>query len=144
NDLAATIQVNYRYLTPEGEIKEGQYIFQASSPNIFFYFSIFEGWLLSFTIRQTDSVIAGTWSYVQVFVARTPPATLLGVTQGLLWKGTYPTTFQSAGPEVPRRKRQTAPACCAASPGQCPESERKSAKWSQISAAGSCSCYELL
>ncbi|HKM81548.1 MAG TPA: hypothetical protein VJY15_11370 [Candidatus Acidoferrum sp.] len=104
NDLAATIQVNYRYLTPEGEIKEGQYIFQASSPNIFFYFSIFEGWLLSFTIRQTDSVIAGTWSYVQVFVARTPPATLLGVTQGLLWEGYVPYNLSIGWPGSPSKE----------------------------------------
>jgi hypothetical protein len=74
-------------MTPEGEIKEGQYTTAPFNLNVIFSLPLYEGWLLSFTARQTGAITDGVWAFLQVFITRTFSPVAPPPVQGLIWQG---------------------------------------------------------
>jgi hypothetical protein len=90
NVAGVTVQINYRLLTPQGEIKEGQFNSAPSAPNLAFSFSLYEGWLLSFAVRITSAVAQGQWLFLQAFVSRAVTPTSDGIIQSVFWQSYVP------------------------------------------------------
>lgn len=82
-----TLRVTYRYLTPQGEIKEGTFNPGTLIGNGFqqFTFQIGEGWLLSIALQQTTLSLSGNWMWTQLGITRSNIGTL--IEQGHIWEG---------------------------------------------------------
>jgi len=82
-----TVRVNYRWLTPEGEIKEGELDAVIGAGSFLFTVPLYEGWLLSFAARVVTAFPAGSWCFLQAMVVR-PFANLAQVNpQAMIWQG---------------------------------------------------------
>jgi hypothetical protein len=82
-----SVRIDYRWLTPEGEIKEGE----INTPALFgasnvFIAGIYEGWLLSFAAR-TSGGQPGLWYYLQAAITRAPAPTALSPMHSVFWQG---------------------------------------------------------
>jgi hypothetical protein len=64
------VRFNYRWLTPDGEIKEGEFDTQPFSVLSSFAIPLYEGWLLSFNARAVSGLINGQWVFLQVVLNR--------------------------------------------------------------------------
>lgn len=87
NVSGQTVFLNYRYLTPEGDIKEGQLTvtFQTSIQQQ--VFTIGEGWLISLGFSPNAFGASGSWAHVQVVVGRNLQGGIPLFTQGVIWEG---------------------------------------------------------
>ena len=100
----AQVRVNYRWLTPEGEIKEGQL---DTGPFIFtglFTIQIYEGWLLSFTARVTSNPFAGFFCFMQAVVFRPPIIGPTGNFESLIWQGYLSAAAPNGWPGTPSKE----------------------------------------
>ena len=98
NVTGFTIRINYRWLTPEGEIKEGELDLSPPVSLLQSSFSIFEGWLLSFHARITATMAPGGWVFIQAAVFREFNAVLGPNAHALLWEGYLSTNFGGGWP----------------------------------------------
>lgn len=104
NTNPITLVVTYRYLVPEGEIKEGQSITVLTTPQTLVEFSIFEGWLLSFTARIVPPAAAGQWCFLQAIIVRGFIGAA-GLSQnGLFWQGYIPGSTVNGWPGTPAKE----------------------------------------
>jgi len=85
--VGAQIRVNYRFLTPEGEIKEGQFTSPPFTGFNLSGFQLYEGWLLSFQIAQITAQAAGAWTFTQASIGRGSVAIFGSPAQGSIWQG---------------------------------------------------------
>lgn len=104
NANGVILRVLYRWLTPAGEIKEGEFDTPPFNLNIGVGFPLFEGWLLSFGLRVTSGTVAGQWLFAQVQVARgisniggTPPS-------GNIWQGFVYGAASTGWPGTPSKE----------------------------------------
>jgi hypothetical protein len=87
NKVTERILINYRFLTPEGEIKEGQFDTGLFNFNFFGTIEIYEGWLLSFAARSLQGATLGTWSFLQAVVFRAfSPSSGIN-SHAVIWQG---------------------------------------------------------
>ena len=87
NSASASVRIDYRFLTPEGEIKEGEINTGVFSLAIFVKVPLYEGWLLSFAARVTQGTLSSTWCFLQALVLRTPTSIITTNPWSLFWQG---------------------------------------------------------
>jgi hypothetical protein len=81
------LNVNYRYLTPQGEIKEGVAPFTSQTNLQSLTIPLGEVWLLSVVIQAQTSGPTGTWTHIQLGIARGIPTVFSWPVQGIIWEG---------------------------------------------------------
>lgn len=85
---AYNFNFNYRYLTPNGEIKEGsQPLITAAGAITIAEIPLGEAWLLSFAAVTTNSLNLSAWIHLQVGIARGASTPFSPAFQGLIWQG---------------------------------------------------------
>ena len=82
-----TLFFNYRYLTPQGEIKEGQLPLTINANPATLSLPLGEAWLLSFGITPNAFGGAGTWAFLQVGIARNIQNGVPVNFQSVIWQG---------------------------------------------------------
>lgn len=87
NVTNCTVRFNYRFLTPEGEIKEGSLSIGPFTGTAFQTIEIYEGWLLSFAAIISSAPVAGGWAFLQTTIARGLPTAGGQSTNGVFWQG---------------------------------------------------------
>lgn len=88
NHAAFGMTMQYRYLTPQGEVKEGTHNFVTNiNGNSFESFQLGECWLISFALTGNNPQPAGSWQYAQVFVSRGFNPVASFQCHGMLWEG---------------------------------------------------------
>ncbi|HYL64441.1 MAG TPA: hypothetical protein VE077_17645 [Candidatus Methylomirabilis sp.] len=87
NVAGMSVRMQYRYLTPKGEIKEGQLIILTIVGNQANAFSIGEGWLMSVGFQIIAGNSAGAWAYIQLAVSHNFNTGVFFSDHGLLWSG---------------------------------------------------------
>jgi len=88
NTSTTVITVRYRYLTPQGEIKEGTLLLQMLGQLLqFFQFPVSECWILSIGLQITSTNPNDGWAFVQVVTSRGLPALGISNSYGTIWEG---------------------------------------------------------
>jgi hypothetical protein len=93
--------LRYRWLNPQGEIKEGQTSLTALNGLISFPINFAEGWLISFALQPTIPYTAGVWVFAQVGIARFQGTFAGSPLQGVLWQGYVPSSTSVGWPGTP-------------------------------------------
>lgn len=104
NTNGAQVRMTYRYLTPEGEIKEGQYTPPPFLVWAWTVFPLFEGWLLSFQITQITAPVAGQLCYAIVALGRGAVSAVVVQLQGVIWQGYVPSNMALGWPGTPSKE----------------------------------------
>lgn len=105
----AQFLLEYRYLTPDGEIKEGTFQSRPFAGTQPFTFTLYEGWLLSFVIECNNVAVPGQWAYAQVGLARGAAGNVNVPQLGLIWQGYVPNQVASGWPGQPSKEFQDGP-----------------------------------
>lgn len=98
--VSPIVRINYRWLTPGGEIKEGEFDTPPIVNNTFLTFPLYEGWLLSFGARVTSGFAIGSFVFMQVFVTRTNIQNI----HALIWQGYIPNVTSTGWPGTPSKE----------------------------------------
>jgi hypothetical protein len=87
NIIGANVRIDYRWLTVDGEIKEGE--FNTGPFNFTFTgaLPLYEGWLLSFGAIQVTGPSQNVWTFLQVAIARAAPTGPPSTGQAVFWQG---------------------------------------------------------
>jgi len=104
NQTGCWVRINYRWLTPDGEIKEGQLDTGVFSGFIFKTITLFEGWLLSFAAQQFVIGPAGSWAFLQAQIYRGAAEITLGDPDGIIWQGYVPGYISNGWPGTPSKE----------------------------------------
>jgi hypothetical protein len=98
------VQVTYRYLTPQNEIKQGQVtIGPTVAGSVLSQFVPFaEGWLISMAIRCTTAVANGQWTFAQLLQSATSNNS--NSLHGLIWEGYVPLNTSTGWPGLPPKE----------------------------------------
>jgi hypothetical protein len=109
NTLFQVVTVNYRYLTPQGEIKEGA---KNISPSTFVQLDTIplgEAWLLSITIQPVSNPAIFGWVFAQIGIVRGNPAAVLVPIHAIIWSGYALTTTVNGWPGTPSKEISDGP-----------------------------------
>lgn len=87
NSTNIIVRINYRWLTPDGEIKEGEFDTAPFTTSNFISFPLYEGWLLSFAARVTTAPALGQWCFMQAFISRSVVVGAQSPIYALFWSG---------------------------------------------------------
>lgn len=100
NATGQQVQVTYRYLTPENEIKEGKIVTIPLTAGgvLTLPIPVTESWILSISLQCLVSVANGQWTFAQVQLARSPNFTSLDY--GLIWEGYIPLNTATGWPGI--------------------------------------------
>jgi len=94
NSSGQNLSFQYRFLTPQGEIKEGQFVFTPPVGPATTSFTLGECWLLSFGIQRLGAGVVGNWAHIQVGITRTAALGLPVIIHSIIWQGyVYNATF---------------------------------------------------
>jgi hypothetical protein len=104
NGSNVTVRVDYRFLTPEGEIKEGEFITPPFSALSEFAIPLYEAWLLSFAARVTSGSAAGQWCFLQAFLLRGTFTGTSNPVSGQIWQGFVPNFTANGWPGTPAKE----------------------------------------
>lgn len=104
NIVGNSLNVNYRYLTPEGEIKEGRKNFPNVDTNTVNALPFLEGWLLSVGLQSGLNLNPNGFLFVQIGFTRGFAAGPIGPLQGMIWEGYVPFQGQSGFPGTPSQR----------------------------------------
>lgn len=105
NLAQCNVHISYRWLTPQGELKEGQLDTGIFNGNNITLMPLYEGWLISFALRQTVSPPSGGWTFTQALVFRNPLSpSLPGNPHALFWQGFVPFTTSNGWPGTPAKE----------------------------------------
>ncbi len=104
NTLNAILRFNYRWLNPEGEIKEGEFTTPPIGTITSFAIPLYEGWLISFAARVTSTEFVGQWNFLQVFLSRNQ-APIQGVpVHAVIWQGFITNGTNNGWPGTPSKE----------------------------------------
>jgi hypothetical protein len=104
NTVGTTVRVNYRWLTPQGEIKEGELDTPAFSTSLFQNFPLYEGWLLSFSARIVGGTPGITWCFAQAIVTRSGLAAASNLAHAIVWQGYLYFNASNGWPGTPAKE----------------------------------------
>jgi hypothetical protein len=86
NIAGCIVDFKYRWLTPAGDIKEGEIFTPPFSNTNVIFIPPFEGWLLSFSATLTQGAVTGQWAFCQALILRTTVNLLVQNAYALLWQ----------------------------------------------------------
>lgn len=99
-----TARINYRWLTPDGEIKEGQ-LNTPPIPNVItLTVPLYEGWLISLAGSIIGAPVAGQYCHVQVVIFRGIDATGTLRSHENVWSGYLYSNSWNGWPGVPAKE----------------------------------------
>ncbi len=100
NTVATTGRFAWRWLTAEGEVKEGTKPLLGFGPGAANTLNIpmAEGWLLSFSLQMANGGGAGQWGFAQVYITRASAPTLAGY--GLIFQDYIPLNTGTGWPQA--------------------------------------------
>jgi hypothetical protein len=101
NVVNTPVFVRYRYLTPEGEIKEGVFNFNTTGGQSFIIMPFLEGWILSIGLQCGAPFPPGAFVFVQISVMRGFATASPAVSFGTIWEGYVPFAAQTGWPGTP-------------------------------------------
>lgn len=81
------VRMGYRFLTPEGEIKEGTFTTSPFTGSFTGALEIWEGWFLSFAAAISNGPVTGGWAYLQTEIVRGFGPGNNGSAYGVFWEG---------------------------------------------------------
>jgi hypothetical protein len=87
NQVAAVARIRYRWLTPQGEIKEGELDTPPFGGTVSVNVPLYEGWLLSFVASVTSGFAPGFFCFLQVALFRSAPTAPQAPASALIWQG---------------------------------------------------------
>lgn len=99
-----SLRIDYRWLTPEGEIKEGESNQLFISGSGFFSFPLYEGWLLSFAARVTSAPVLYQLNFLQAFITRAQVPNSQSPMYALFWQGFIYQNTANGWPGTPARE----------------------------------------
>lgn len=102
NTANIQMQVKYRYLTPQSEIKEGTANFTITGTFSAFSFQIGEGWLLGLALISLNAT-AGTFVHAQLVIVRVPASVANNNVYQLIWEGYVPSQAAASWPGTPAK-----------------------------------------
>jgi hypothetical protein len=104
NTANNVLNVRYRFLTPQGEIKEGLSQFQLVGNIVTFQLPFLEGWLLSMGFQLAFTLLQSQWVFVQAATARgfinSPNLSLMGN----FWEGYVSFNGSTGWPGTPAQR----------------------------------------
>jgi len=109
NGNAVVLRVSYRWLTPEGEIKEGRFETLPINITIGFAFPLFEGWLLSFSLQIISAFVPGQWLFTVADIARGSSGGLVAPHSGNIWQGYVNVGSSTGWPGTPAKEMTDGP-----------------------------------
>lgn len=95
--------VTYRYLTPQGEVKEGTQVFNAITGQGFQALFLNECWLLSFGLTTGFTQPSGSWTFAQVYIDRGFQVGAPQTAYGMVWEGYIGGTTFTGWPGSPAK-----------------------------------------
>lgn len=104
NGTNITVRVNYRWLTPNGEIKEGEFDTAPITGAGFFTLGIYEGWLLSFAARVTSGAVLSQWTFIQALITRANLPNAQSPMHALFWSGFIYSFTANGWPGLPAKE----------------------------------------
>jgi hypothetical protein len=104
NASPITVQLTYRYLTPEGEVKQGTSIFNTVGTINTFNFTIGEGWLISFGLVRTSGGNSSVISFAQALVIRDQFTGAGQNIYGVIWQGFFNAVTGNGWPLTPGKE----------------------------------------
>jgi hypothetical protein len=104
NNNLITVRITYRWLTPEGEIKEGELDSAPFANTQFLSVPLYEGWLLSFSARMSSGNPAGTWCFCQALLVRTAAPSFATFAHAVIWQGYITTGANNGWPGTPAKE----------------------------------------
>jgi hypothetical protein len=104
NTANTTVKLNYRYLTPQGEIKEGEFDTAPIASTLQFTIPLYEAWLLSFSARVTSLPPGGSSIFLQASLGRIGAPGSPIPTYGLIWQGFIPGATNNGWPGTPSKE----------------------------------------
>ena len=104
NGTNITVRVNYRWLTPAGEIEEGELNTPPTTGAGFFTLGIYEGWLLSFAARVTSGAVLGQWAFIQALITRANNPNAQSPMHSLFWSGFIYSFTANGWPGLPAKE----------------------------------------
>jgi len=109
NIVFPAFTVNYRYLTPQGEIKEGvKQIFPGFAGAID-QLPLGEAWLLSITIQPTSTPGIGSWVWAQIGIIRGALSANSSQVHSIIWSGYVVQSGLNGWPGTPSKEIQDGP-----------------------------------
>lgn len=87
NITNCTVRINYRFLTPDGQIKEGELNVPPFTSVTLVDLNLYEGWLLSFSALVTSGNTQGQWAFMQALLFRVPVPSPLARATAVIWQG---------------------------------------------------------
>lgn len=109
NITGNSIKIDYRWLTPEGEIKEGETVIPPFTGNATVIVNLYEGWLLSFSARLTGAGVAGGWTWLAGTIIRPGYIPAAMFNHALLWGGFIYGNVSSGWPGTPAKELTDGP-----------------------------------
>jgi hypothetical protein len=109
NGTSIALRIDYRWLTPQGEIKEGELNLPFVSGSAFVSLPIYEGWLLSFAARVTSGAVLGQWTFLQALITRTPNPNAQSPMHALFWSGFIYAFTANGWPGLPAKELTDGP-----------------------------------
>jgi hypothetical protein len=87
NQSPQTLQLTYRFLTPQGEVKQGTSIFNTAGAINTFNFTLGECWLISFGLQRTSGGNQSVITFAQALIVRDQFTATGQNIYGIVWQG---------------------------------------------------------
>lgn len=104
NGTGIIVKIDYRWLTPQGEIKEGELNTPPITGLLTVAIPLYEGWLLSFNAHLTTPPNGSVWTFMQCSVGRQAPTPGTSPVSGLIWQGYIPAFVTNGWPGTPSKE----------------------------------------
>lgn len=104
NSAPAQVQLTYRYLTPQGEIKQGTQQFALVGAINSFNFTLGECWLISFGLQRVSPTGQNVITFAQSLIIRDQNTGAGQNIYGVIWQGFVQVTSGNGWPGTPAKE----------------------------------------
>lgn len=104
NTPGSQVQLTYRFLTPQGEIKQGTQTFTTVGFINSFNFTLGECWLISFGLQRVGSAFQSIITFAQALIIRDQNTGAGQNIYGTIWQGFVQTSSGNGWPGTPSKE----------------------------------------
>jgi hypothetical protein len=108
NIAGSSVKIDYRWLTVEGEIKEGEFLTGQFNFTFNANIALYEGWLLSFGAIQLTLPSTAVWTFLQAAIARAAPA-VPSTAAAIFWQGFISVNTSNGWPGIVNKELTDGP-----------------------------------
>lgn len=109
NSAPATVQMQYRFLTPQGEIKQGTVVFNLTGAIQSFNLTLGECWLISFGLQRVTPNNQSVITFAQALIIRDQNTGTGQNIYGTIWQGFVQTSSGNGWPGTPSKELTDGP-----------------------------------